>query len=102
MGLLKRFSKAPPSLLRLPSGSFTVDPEGRVIAGTLPSTFPADLAADIARQAQAAFREAHDSQLPLAELIINYPSLKITARELRGGVLVFLAPKALSPPINRT
>lgn len=101
MGLLRRFARSRPTLLRLPSASFTADQEGRVVAGTLPSSFPAELAGDIARQAQAAFREAGDTQLPLAELIINYPTLKITARDLRGGVLVFLAPKALSPPGSR-
>lgn len=101
MGLLKRLAKSRSALVRLPTGSFTADEEGRVVVGTLPSSFPAELASEIARQAQAAFREANDTQLPLSELIINYPTLKITARELHGGVLVFLAPKALSPPTGR-
>jgi hypothetical protein len=31
--------------------------------------------------------------LPLAELSIHYPSLTISARELRGGAMLFLSPK---------
>jgi hypothetical protein len=101
MGLLNRFARPRPALLRLPAGSFTADPEGRVVVGTLPSSFPVELAGEIARQAQAAFREASETQLPLAELVIHYPTLKITAREMRGGVLIFLTPKALSPSSSR-
>jgi hypothetical protein len=101
MGLLKRFTKSRSALVRLPTGSFTADEQGRVVVGTLPSSFPPELASEIAQQVRAAFREASDTHLPLSELIINYPTLKITARELRGGVLVFLAPKAFSPPPGR-
>jgi hypothetical protein len=93
MGLLTLFSKPSPTLLRLPSGSFTVDREGSVIVGTLPSSFPQDLVHEIADQVLAAFRDAVEAQLPLSELIIHYPSLKITAKELRGGAMIFLAPK---------
>jgi hypothetical protein len=93
MGLLTLFSKASPTLLRLPSGSFTVDREGAVIVGTLPSSFPLGLIKDISEQILAAFRDAAEAQLPLSELIIHYPSLKITAKELRGGAIIFLSPK---------
>lgn len=69
--------------------------------GTLPSSFPSDLVQDIARQVRAAFGEAAAAQLPLAELTIHYPSLKITARELRGGAIVFLSPKAPASPMSQ-
>lgn len=94
MGLLSCFTKPQPSLVRLPTGSFSVDREGCVLIGTLPSSFPACLVKDIAQQVLALFREAEEAQLALSELIISYPSLKITARELRGGAIVFLSPKA--------
>jgi len=94
MGLLSLFTKSAPTLLRLPSGSFTVDREGRVLMGTLPSSFPVELVSDIAQQVLTAFRDAAAAQLPLAELVINYPSLKISARELRGGAIVFLSTKS--------
>ena len=68
MGLLSLFAKPVPTLLRLPSGSFTVDREGCVLMGTLPSSFPAALVKDIAQQVRAAFGEAAAAQLPLAEL----------------------------------
>lgn len=102
MGLLNLFAKPSPMLVRLPSGSFTVDRGGRVLTGTLPSSFPAGLVKDIARQVRAAFSEAAAAQLPLAEFIINYPSLKISARELRGGAIVYLFPKAPSSPMRQS
>jgi hypothetical protein len=98
MGLMTLFSKPAPTLLRLPAGSFSVDRQGRIVSGTLPSTFPANLAAALARQILAAFREAAAAQLHLSELQIDYPSLRITARELRGGAIVFLKPAASYPP----
>ena len=93
MGFLSLFSKPPPTLLRLPSGSFTVDREGSVLVRTLPSSFPEPLVQDIGVQVLAAFSEAEEAQLPLDQIMIHYPSLKITARGLRGGAIVYLAPK---------
>ena len=95
MGLLTLFAKAPGPLLKLPSGSFTADRDGGVLIATLPSSFPAELVNQIAQDVLAAFHGAAAAQLPLSELIINYPSLKITARELRGGAVAFLVPKGL-------
>jgi hypothetical protein len=102
MGLLTLFSKASPTLLRLPSGSFTVDREGAVIVGTLPSSFPVELIKDISEQILAAFRDATEAQLPLSELIVHYPSLKITAKELRGGAIIFLSPKHSGSKANHS
>ena len=91
--LLKLFSRPDPVLLRLPSGSFAVGSDGRVLVGTLPSSFPADLVEEIATHIMAILHDAQDAQLPLSDLVLNYPSLKITARSLRGGAIVFLSPK---------
>jgi hypothetical protein len=102
MGLLSLFSRAAPTLLRLPSGSFTVDREGCVLMGTLPSSFPAGRVREIGQQVRAVFAEAAAAQLPLAELVIHYPSLKISARELRGGAIVFLSPKAPTSPMKQS
>ena len=102
MGLLSLFTKPAPTLLRLPSGSFTVDREGCVLMGTLPSSFPAGRVKEIAQQVRAVFAEAAAAQLPLAELVIHYPSLKISARELRGGAIVFLSPKAPTSPMKQS
>ena len=102
MGLLNLFAKPAPTLVRLPSGSFTVDCDGQVLTGTLPSSFPAGLVKEIAGQVRAAFGEAAAAQLPLAELVIHYPSLRIAARELRGGAIVFLSPQAPSSPMRQS
>jgi hypothetical protein len=82
-------------LLRLPSGTFSLDPAGRMMASTLPRTFPPQLVQQIGEAVMSAFEEARASHIFLTELIIDYPALKLTARELRGGAIIFLAPRSL-------
>jgi hypothetical protein len=43
MGLLKLLTRrgSGTGLVRLPAGSFTLDPAGRIVASTLPRSFPA-------------------------------------------------------------
>jgi hypothetical protein len=96
MGFLNFKSKPAATLMRLPSGCFTVDRAGQIVTSTLPQHFPAALAQEIAAHVLAAFREAQAAQLPLSELIIRFASLKITAREMRGGAIVFLTPRTLA------
>jgi hypothetical protein len=92
MGFLSLFSKPEPTLVRLPSGSFTVDRSGRTVVSTLPSSFPEELVNEISFHVRTAFHEAQAARLNLNEIIIHYPSFKIVARELRGGALIFLVP----------
>jgi hypothetical protein len=99
MGLLSIFSKPAPPLIRLPSGSFTVDREGRILIGTLPSGFPGQLTQQIAQTVLETFRDAQNTQLSLTELVILYASFKITAREMRGGAIIYLSPQT---PISST
>jgi hypothetical protein len=101
MGLLSIFSRQTPSLLRLPSGSFTIDRHGDILTDTLPSSFPSELVNEIGRQVLAGFQEAAAAQLPLSELIIDYPGLKISARELRGGAIIFMSPKTLTSSVSQ-
>jgi len=103
MGFLNLFSSKPipAALLRLPSGSFTLDRSGRVVVTTLPSGFPADLVTEIGDRILSTFRDAQAAQLPLDELVVYYPALKITARELRGGAIVYLAPQTLTSPVKQ-
>jgi len=98
MGLLNLFSKPAQPPPGLPNGCFTVDRTGRVVIGTVPSSYPADTVTEIGRLVLDTFREAQAAQLPLAELVVHFGSLKITAREQRGGALIFLAPKSLISP----
>ena len=43
-----------------------------------------------------AFNESRAVNLPMTELEIEYGSYKIKARELRGGAMVFLAPRSMT------
>ena len=92
MGFLNLKSKSAPNLMRLPAGCFTVDRTGKVVASTLPQNFSAPLVQEIAAHVLATFKDAQAAQLPLTELIVRFASLKITAREMRGGAIVFLTP----------
>src|SRR4026208_546310 len=97
MGLLTFLGKKKRSkLMRLSSGSFTLDPDGNIMTSTLPQTFPAADIQHIGQCVLAAFPTGRKAHMPLSELIINYAALRILARELRGGAIVFLMPQAVS------
>jgi hypothetical protein len=96
MGLLSLFAKPPSALMPLPRGSFTVDRDGQVLASTLPQSFPTEFAEQIALDVLASFKEAQAARLPLREMTVRFANLKLTARELRGGAIIFLAPQTFS------
>jgi len=48
---------------------------------------------DIGSQVLRLFRDARKAQIPLSEFTLHFASLQITARELRGGAIIFLTPK---------
>jgi hypothetical protein len=103
MGFLKRLFRlrSRAAVQQLPSGSIAVDREGNVVTSTVSSGYSKDLLHAIGRDVLALFREAREAQMPLAEVTINFVSLRITARELRGGAVIFLFPQtALSPLPN--
>jgi len=99
MGFVTRFFVKPTkqALIQLPSGSFTMDREGRIMSSTLPQGFPTERVQAIGDQVVAAFRSARRAQMPLTELVIQYSALKVLARELRGGAMVFLMPQTMLP-----
>ena len=94
MGLLDFFSskKDAPALDRLPSGSFTVDRSGNVLTSTLPRAFGEAHVSAIGKTVMEAMVSAREANLPVTELVIHFSALKITAKEQRGGVMIFLAP----------
>lgn len=104
MGLLSFISRKPKrdKLVRLPSGSFTLDRNGKVMTSTLPQGFPEAQIQSIAKSVLSAFQSAKKAQMPLSELIINYSALRILARELRGGAIVFLMPAAANHLARKT
>ena len=97
MGLLDLFSRSSrKALVHLPSGSFTMDREGRIMTSTLPQSFPEQFVLEIGKQVLTCFRGAERGQVPLSEIVIQFSALKILARELRGGAIIFLMPQATS------
>ncbi len=96
MGLLSLFSRSNAALQRLPSGSMTVDRNGHVVATTVASDYPPALLREVATEVLVIFREARAAQMPLFEIKIHFASLQVTAREMRGGAIVFLSPKTFA------
>ncbi len=93
MGWLKLSSKTKANTLtRIPAGCLTVDVTGRILSSTLPQSFSFAETRKIARVVLTAFHTAPKAQLMLNELHIHYPALKILARELKGGAIIFLTP----------
>jgi hypothetical protein len=93
MGFLKNLFRRPPTVQELPSGSLTVDRNGNTVTSTISSGYPSALLKEIARDVLKLFQEARDAQMPLAEVSIHFASLRVTARELRGGAIIFLFPQ---------
>jgi len=101
MGFLSRFFKpADIGLIHLPAGSFTMDRDGKIMTSTLPQSFPSEHLRAIGDHVLASFRSAKKAQMPLAEIVIQYSALKLLARELRGGAIVFLTPQTLNQKLN--
>lgn len=96
--IINRWFGSPPKVRELPSGSVTVDQAGAIITSTVSSAFPAATLQQVGREVMALFQEARAARLPLAELSVQFGSLLITARELRGGAVIFLFPQTATLP----
>ena len=97
MGFLNWFSSPRATVHNLPSGSFTVDRHGKVMSTTVGADFPASLLQDIAVEILSVF-EARTAQMPMAEVSLDFAGLKVSARDLQGGAIIFLHPKIRSRP----
>jgi len=95
LGLFEQTAKAP---LKIPTGCFSLDQDGRIISSTLPSGFPPEVVDEIGSIILSTFREAQQWGLGLMEISVHYATLRITARDLHGGALVFLNPLMTSAP----
>ena len=93
MGILSKIFGLRPVVQPLPTGSITVSRDGGVITSTVSSAYPRSLLLEIAREVLRLFREAREAQLSLSELSLHFASLRITAREIQGGAVIFLSPQ---------
>ena len=105
MGFLKKIYRRmfgdSAMIQQLPTGSVTVDRQGSIVTSTVSSAFPQKILHEIGHDVIELFREARAAHMPLAEVNLHFGSLRITARELRGGAIIFLFPQiALMPTPN--
>ena len=98
MGLLKLFSRSSAAVQRLPSGSLTVDRHGQIVTSTVSSAYPIELLREIATKCCSCSAKHASAQLAFSELGLHFASLQITAREMRGGAIIFLSPKIYVSP----
>ncbi len=101
MGFLKNIFSSSAGITQLPSGSLTVNRAGTIVSSTISSAYPDKLLQAISKDVLALLREARAAQMPLAEVSIHYASLRITARELRGGAIIFLFPQTALSPVSK-
>jgi len=99
MGFLKKlFGGRAAAVQQLPTGTITVDRDGHLVTSTVSSAYPQKMLREIGRDVLELFREARAAQMPLAEVSLHFGSLRITARELRGGAIIFLFPQTALLP----
>lgn len=100
MEFLKKLFGSPAAVTQLPSGTITVDRAGKIVSSTVTSAYPADLLQAIGREVLALLHEARVAQMPLSEVSLHFASLRVTARELRGGAIIFLFPQTALSPVS--
>ena len=93
MGLLDILRSKPAKAPGLPTGSFTIDKNCRILTSTLPSSFPKEQITVIGQVVLDAFREGQDKQHPFQEINITFEKMTVRARDMRGGAIIFLAPQ---------
>ena len=91
---IKRLFRSRPAVQQLPLGSLTVDHDGLIVTSTVSSVYSKALLGEIGNEVLILFREARAAQMPLTEVSIHYGSFLLTARELRGGAIIFLLPQS--------
>jgi len=95
MGFLNLFQNGPAKgPTPLPAGSFTVDRSGEIIASTVSSQFSAQRLSQISALVLRAFQTARAADLSLSEIAVSLGAMNIKAREMRGGAIIFLSPRA--------
>jgi hypothetical protein len=93
MGFLSKLFNSQPAVRSLPSGSVTVSRKGNILTSTVSSTYPKPMLEEIGKEVLREFQDAREAQLPLTELSLHFGSLRITAREIQGGAVIFLTPR---------
>ena len=93
MGLLSRTSRTPtPKPEVVPSGSFTVDRNGRVLTSTIRSGVAPETLTRIAKTVLETLHTSQENASQLQEFVVQFPQMILKARDLRGGAIIFLTP----------
>jgi len=93
MGLLGWFSKKEAEPAALPNGSMTLDRNGVILTSTLQKQVPKEALQQTGLAALHIFREAKAAGVDLTEIDFQLGLVKIKAREMRGGAMIFFSPR---------
>ena len=80
-------------LVQPPAGSFLMDEKGHVRSSTLPTSFPQECLRTIAQKVFQAFKTGRTRSLEFTELRVDYPGLKLRAKQGARGTMVYLTPQ---------
>ncbi len=81
----------------IPQGAFTYDSAGGIVVGSVPTDWLEAYGPQLVSVFRKAFTSAEQKGLPLAEIALHYAGARITARDLRGGGIVYVFPVRKQP-----
>jgi chemotaxis response regulator CheB len=102
MGFLTSWFRSAKPLLQLHSGSFSMDRTGRILATTLPSSFPRNLVQTIGQCVALTFEEAQNAQLPLKNSSFIIPGSRSPPVKCAAGPSYFLSTPNSAEPTHKT
>lgn len=78
----------------IPRGAFTYDSAGGILVGSVPQAWMEEFGPMLVKTLRKAFGVAAEKGLILNEIALYYAGVRIVARDLRGGGIVYLLPLA--------
>ncbi len=76
----------------IPRGAFTYDSEGDILIGSVPTAWLEEFGPYLVKAFRKAFSSAEEKGLPLTEIALHYGGARLTAKDLRGGGIVYVFP----------
>lgn len=103
MGVLDKLLRRTPLVpKKIPAGSFVISRSGRVLVSTFPQKVPQSVLVAVGGVVLRAFSKGEEMGMRLDHLEALYGAMRITARRLHSGALVFLLPQSPFEPKQKT
>lgn len=76
----------------IPQGAFTYDSAGSILVGSVPMAWLDEFGPYLVKTFRKAFAAAEEKGLPLTEIALHYGGARLTAKDLRGGGIIYIFP----------